>query len=96
MKRWSDKTPSWWMRIQIGTKLYRVENGVRYLCHVVSAFVHNDRQHFTIAWYGKHKQWWHYEVIDRSHAVYQKVWPYRSPHPDPKVQALIKRVRGRL
>nr|BDD43621.1 hypothetical protein 1 [Dehalococcoidia bacterium] len=31
-----------------------------YKCHVLAIV---DEDHVVFKWYGKHKQWWHYEVM---------------------------------
>ncbi|MFA6875685.1 MAG: hypothetical protein WCQ87_03525 [Parabacteroides sp.] len=44
-----------------------------YLYHVVLSF-HDEETFFVVKWWGKHKQWWHYEVM--SHETLMLVLKY--------------------
>lgn len=73
--------PSWWPP-KVGDKLRMDSNGEEYLCHVVSVFDHDGKTLATIAYYGKHRQRWHYEVVRSIDAHFATIWPDGAPRPD--------------
>lgn len=54
--------PAAWWPPKVGDKL-RDSHWPEYLQHVVSVFEHRGRTVVVVAYFGLHKQWWHYEVI---------------------------------
>lgn len=80
--------PAWWPP-KVGDKLRWVDyEHMPRLAHVVSVFEHDDCTRFVVAWYGIHRQWWHYEVVGPSECQW-KFWPNGEDHPDPEWRARI-------
>lgn len=86
---------TWWPP-KVGDKLRqfdRIERGpIARLCHVVAVFDHDGRSHATIAWYGTHRQRWHYEVIDRIRISYGLIWPDGMKCPNDDLAAQLAQV----
>jgi hypothetical protein len=48
--------------LKIGSVFYEINEDYKY--HVINIFKDNDSNIIVFKYYGKHKQWWHYEVIE--------------------------------
>lgn len=73
--------PDWWPPA-VGDRLrWAAENRTEYMCHVVAVFEHAGKHHVAVAWYGKTKQWWHYEVFGSIDAYFTKIWPDGQERP---------------
>ena len=46
------------MKFEIG-KTYHIYNGYVYKIHIRAII---DDKYVVYRWYGKHKQWWHYQI----------------------------------
>lgn len=80
---------SWWPP-KAGDKLIRNEQRTAYVCHVLAVFEHDGQTHAAIAWYGKHKQWWHYEVVSPMDAAYAKFWRHGTECPNASIAKYIR------
>lgn len=77
------KNAAWWPP-KVGDKLrYQMKFDDVRLLHVVSVFEHQGETRIVGGFYGKHKQWWHYEVFDRLRAEYAFIWPDGQKRPEP-------------
>jgi len=67
-------SPTWWPP-KVGAKLRLKRNNRDYLAHVVAVFRHRGWHRIVCAYYGVHKQWWHYEVFQLFDAEYGVIRP---------------------
>lgn len=65
--------PTWWPPV-VGDKIRKLIGGEQILHHVVSVFHHADETYVVLAWFGKHKQWWHFIVVDELSARMGAIW----------------------
>lgn len=81
--------PEWWPP-KVGDRV-RWHDYEEYLAHVVAVFNHDGRTLVTIAYYGKHKRWWFYEVVRSIDAYYCKIWPDGQPRPKATSDVVCRR-----
>ena len=55
-------------------KTYRPRD---YKYHLVLSFQDNGETFFVVKYYGKYKQWWHYEIWDEETFSYNKEHGYK-------------------
>jgi hypothetical protein len=53
--------------INVGTKFKLNYPNDKYLYHVIGIF---DGWNIAVKYFGKHKQWWHYEFMDLSYLYF--------------------------
>jgi len=50
-------------RVKIGDVFYRnIAGPFKYKCHVVALLLDEPKPQIVWKYYGKHKQWWHYQI----------------------------------
>lgn len=91
------EVPHWWPP-KVGDKIRMYdltdEGAIARLCHVVSVFRHDQKQIAVVAFYGIHKQWWHYEVVRALEASW-KYWPDGAECPNETLAENLRKYKER-
>lgn len=72
----------WWIMVEVGTKLRKVDHDGDKLLHVVATFEDDGmRMVVTKTWWSS-KQRWHYEVFSQLHACVGTIYPDGEERPE--------------